>query len=462
MSKGNSAARQENLVTINEKVSYGAYFAGQNIFYILLLTFLTPFYTDMGIPVATVAVITLVVKAWDAVNDPIFGAVVDKVNFKKGKFLPWIKVSLFAIPIATVLLFAIPSGAPLGVKIAWAVIGYMLWDTAYTICDVPIYGIVTTLTDRISERVLLLSIGRICGVVAAIVVSVVVPTVRQRIGGWLPTAIVLSVLALIAMAPLCFAAKERVSVPKTQEDFGFKEMFRFIKGNKYMLIFYAGGWVYGATSIGTGLGMYTARYLLGDESYLAILSLVGIIPMVLAGFLIPVLVKRFDKYTLYMFGFAGAVITYAIAYFVGYSSIPAYLVMLFVRGIPSGFIVMLMFMFTPDCAEYGHYHSGIAAPGISFSIQTFSAKLTAALSTSLGAFALAIIGFVEGEGATQSADFIGKFWNASMLIPLIGLAGGFLILTKYKLRDKYVDIITRCNTGQISKEEADKLLDGHI
>ncbi|MDR1640051.1 MAG: glycoside-pentoside-hexuronide (GPH):cation symporter [Clostridiales bacterium] len=459
---GENSTATKGVVTVKEKVAYGAYFAGQNIFYMLLLTFLTPFYTDMGIPVATVAIITLVVKVWDAVNDPIFGAVVDKVNFKKGKFLPWIKVSLFAIPIATILLFAIPSGAPLGVKIAWAVIGYMLWDTAYTICDVPIFGIVTTLTDRIPERVLLLSIGRICGVIAAIVVSIVVPTVRAAIGGWLPTAIVLSVMALIVMAPLCFTAKERVSVPKTQDEFGFKEMFTFIKGNKYMLIFYAAVWVYGATSIGNGLGMYTARYLLGSESYVSISTFAAIIPMVIAGFLIPVLIKKFDKYTLYVFGFVGTLITLIISYFVGYSSIPAYLVMLLVRGIPSGFIVMLMFMFTPDCAEYGHYHSGIAAPGISFSIQTFSAKLTAALSTSLGAFALAIIGFVEGEGATQSADFAGKFWNASMLIPLIGLAGALLILTKYKLRDKYVDIITRCNTGQISREEADKLLDGHI
>jgi Na+/melibiose symporter-like transporter len=119
-------------------------------------------------------------------------------------------------------------------------------------------------------------------------------------------------------------------------------------------------------------------------------------------------------------------------------------------------------MFTPDCAEYGHYSSGVSAPGIAFSIQTFSAKLTSALSTSLGAFALAAIGFKEGEGAIQSADFAGKFWTASMIVPLIGLVAGAIILTKYKLRDNYVEVITDCNNGKISKEEADKALAGKI
>lgn len=45
-------------------------------------------------------------------------------------------------------------------KIIWATLAYMLWDTAYTLCDVPIFGIVTTMTTDQKERISLNSIGR--------------------------------------------------------------------------------------------------------------------------------------------------------------------------------------------------------------------------------------------------------------------------------------------------------------
>jgi Na+/melibiose symporter-like transporter len=106
------------------------------------------------------AIVALITKVWDAINDPIFGMIMDNVNFKKGKFLPWLRISVIAIPVATILLFTIPTGIPMMAKIIWATLAYMLWDTAYTLCDVPIFGIVTTMTIDQKERISLNSIGR--------------------------------------------------------------------------------------------------------------------------------------------------------------------------------------------------------------------------------------------------------------------------------------------------------------
>jgi Na+/melibiose symporter-like transporter len=119
-----------------------------------------------------------------------------------------------------------------------------------------------------------------------------------------------------------------------------------------------------------------------------------------------------------------------------------------------------MFMFTPDCAEYGLFKSGISAPGISFSIQTFSAKLTAALATSLGAACLAAIGFVEGVGAEQTAGFADKFWLVTTWVPVVGSILGIIVLSFYKLRDNSVQVMAKCNAGEISREEAMKALEG--
>ena len=47
------------------------------------------FLTDIGIAAATAAVILLVPKLWDALNDILFGYLIDRHTFRNGqKFLP--------------------------------------------------------------------------------------------------------------------------------------------------------------------------------------------------------------------------------------------------------------------------------------------------------------------------------------------------------------------------------------
>ena len=57
--------------SLSERLSYGLYFLGQNFFYILVAMFIQVYFTDMGITASAVAIILLVTKIWDAVNDPI-------------------------------------------------------------------------------------------------------------------------------------------------------------------------------------------------------------------------------------------------------------------------------------------------------------------------------------------------------------------------------------------------------
>lgn len=76
-------------------------------------------------------------KAWDAVNDPIFGNLVDKINFRKGKHLSWLRIAAIAIPLSTFLLFIVPASVRGQAKIIWSGAAYILWDMNCTLCDVP-------------------------------------------------------------------------------------------------------------------------------------------------------------------------------------------------------------------------------------------------------------------------------------------------------------------------------------
>lgn len=147
-------------------------------------------------------------------------------------------------------------------------------------------------------------------------------------------------------------------------------------------------------------------------------------------------------------------------YIIGYANVPIFLVLTFLKGLPLGITTVLMFMFTPDCAEYGRYTTGINATGITFAIQTFSVKLMTAVSTALTTFLLAMIGFVEGEGAVQPEGFAGRLWFLYALVPVLGALISVVILRMYKLRDKDVQVMAKCNAGEITREEAEAQLGG--
>ena len=446
---------EKYVVGKGESFSYGLYFMGQNIFYFIILYYMNTYFTDVGIPVMMVAVISLIVKVWDAINDPIFGGIIDKVKFKNGTFVPWLKLSLIGIPIATILMFSIPNGLSPLAKGIWACVAYLLWDTTYTICDVPIYGLVTTMTANQQERTNLNAIGRVFATLAIGATTIVIPTFRNLIGGWTATVILLSVFAAITMVPVCFTAKERIKPVENEKEVGLKEMFSYVKGNKYLLVYYIAFLVRGGFNVMNAWGLYVARHCLENEAMQSLTSVLAFVPAVGSNMLAPVLCKKYDKFKVFYLSLGLTIVANLIRMGVGYENTTAYLVASVFTCIPGCMTGSILFMFTPDCAEYGHYKSGISCPGVTFSVQTFFVKLESAVMTAFSALVLGMLGFVSGEGAAQSADFAQKLWNASCILPTIGIALSMLILSKYKLNDHDVQLMAKCNAGEITREEAE-------
>ena len=319
------------MVTGKEKASYGLYFLGQNIFYMLIFMYMNTYFTDVGISVAAVAVIALIVKVWDAVNDPLFGGLMDKIQFKKGKFLPWLRISLV----------------------------------------------------------------------------------------------------------------------------GIRDMVNYLVHNKYLLLYYVAFLIIGPANVGSVWGLYIARYCVGNEAIQSITGILGMLPSILLGMFVPLICRKVDKFKVYYLATAASAVLIAVTWIMGYQNLPVYLLGCVLACIPAGFTAVLGYMFTPDCCEYGQYKTGNSLPGITFAAQTFFAKLQSALVTAFGAMVLGLIGFVEGEGAVQAADFAQKMWNCSKFLPLAGTIIALVILRFYKLNDHDVQLMAKVNNGEMSREEAE-------
>ena len=451
-----------------ERISYYSYFAGQNMIYTLFNVCLTTYLLFLGIDPIKSATVMLIVKVWDAVNDTLFGVIFDSIKFKSGKkYLPWIKVSTVLIPIATVLTFVIPAGSSQTVKLAWFAIAYILWDTAYTLCDVPIFGILTSMSQSVDERNSIQSIKSIATYAGVGVTSTLATVlVSEKVGmNYGIISAIICVMAFGLMSPASFKLKERFKA-EDEESFTIRKMFAYLFKNKYLLIYYLGIFFYSALQIGNAFTLYVSYYLFNSALFSLVVGAVGTVPQLIVALLLPKIIRKYDKMKVNRICLLLYVILSVITWVAGYGNIALYIVLFTIRSIPLAIVSLEMFMFTPDCAEYGYFKSGTEAKGITFAVQTFMAKLTGSISSALGLFILGLksVGWqvvevgsfqeLEQSGVTQTPHALNMLWLIFMLIPAIGGLLAYIVWLFYDLKDKDVQVMIDCNTGKITRDEA--------
>ena len=461
--------KSQYMTTSKERFSYWTYFVGQNIYYNITAVYISTYLAMQGISLAKVSLVLLIVKIWDAINDPIFGYIFDKVKFKSGqKSLPWLRIATALIPVVTIFLFAIPGGMSETGKLVWFGVAYVLWDTVYTLTDVPAYAMLNTMTDSLAERNTLLSVNRVFSGGGVVLYGVAVPMLVARMNATAAIAIV-SVFSAITMIPLCLNCKERNYKPEEEdENFSPRQMFRYLGKNKYLLTYYAGYMATDALKTANAVLLFVSFYLFNSVEFSVVLNLLNMVPGVFAAMAMPFLLKKFDKMKmLFSCNIINIVLGLAI-YFLGYGNRTLFLVLTCIRTVPMSVVGILAFMFTPDCAEYGQYKSGINAKGIPYAIQTFSVKITGAVSSALALFLLGLFRWITVEAESfeelaamniqQSAGALNGLWIVYALVPVIGMIISTFFYLAYKLNDKDVQIMAKCNSGEITRAEAEKLL----
>ena len=400
------------------------------------------FYTDVvGITAGAVGTMFLIARIFDAVNDPIMGIIVDKTNLEGGKFIPWIKLVIFLMPLTTVILFIKVGGGGIN-SLIYAYITYLIWGIIYTISDVPIFALATVMTHNSNERMTLISIGRIGAGLGSVIISLFFMTLLSKIA-WTGTVLLLATLALLSMLPLRYLGRERY-VYQQKEVLSLKKIFSFVLNNKYLLIFYGAIIMASLTNTSTVSINYFAIYNLGNESYISTLTIANMIPMLLVPFVLPPLIKRYGKKKIFIMAFIVAILSSLVFYLIGYSNIVWVHLFTTIKGIAQVPTFMIG-LFTVDCIEYGTYTTNERAEGISFSLQTFTAKLSAAVAGAISGFVLERVGYEAG--VIQTPQTLNGIWNMYVLYPIFGAVIAIIIMWRYyDLTEKQVDDMILFNT----------------
>jgi len=451
----------------SEHFTYSLFFLGQNLLWGYAGNTLTFLGDTLG-NIALAGTVLIAPKIWDAINDALFGYIVDKTSFKNGreKFLPWIRIGTAGIGIFIIFMFAIPTGIPQVLKIVWFLAGYILFDALYTLLDAPAFALPTVMTTSNKERTALLSGNKLWSMVGGTVASVGTMFLLDYVG-WFWGSVIFCVIGVAMMIPLCFVIKERLTekeaVEATKEEekeekYSLKQMFKYLGKNKYLFVALIAFFVFGISAVEMTMSVIIARSVLGQTIYGTVVAAMVAVTVITVSALIPSLVKKYDKFYVMVGGIVLGSLFSIVSYFVGYDSIVLAAIFMGLKCISLATWQCIIYMLVADTTEYGRFKSGTKATGITFALQTTVSKAKAALLQTFCGFSLALVGY-DASVIEQTVQVQKSMWALFIFLPAVGYIIALLILVFfYKLRDKDVQAMTKYNNMEIGYEECMKVL----
>ena len=118
----------------------------RNVFWFVFLT------NVVGLNAGLAGGVWLVGRIWDAVNDPLVGSISDRLHSRLGRRRPFLLYGSVPFALTFFLLFVVPPiESHAGLVLYYSVV-FLVYDTLYTIVNVPYLALVPELTQGYDER----------------------------------------------------------------------------------------------------------------------------------------------------------------------------------------------------------------------------------------------------------------------------------------------------------------------
>ena len=162
---------------IRDKLAYAAGDLGCNMSFGLKGTVQTFWLVFMMMETGLFSLLLLLVQIWDAVNDPLIGSMIDRDTrkYKRGKYKTYILIGAIGLLVGGAAVFMPFPGASTVVKAILFILGYVIWDAAYTMANVPYGTMLNLVTDNNEERAQLSVFRSIGGAVGGMLPGIVLP-----------------------------------------------------------------------------------------------------------------------------------------------------------------------------------------------------------------------------------------------------------------------------------------------
>ena len=379
---------------------------GRDLAYNLIATFLLV-YIQFGVSLTLAQFTTLSFiigvggRIWDALNDPIMGAIIEGSHLKAGKFRPWILLGAVSCGIVIMCMFGIQSLA--GWKfVAFMSVMYLLWESTFTINDISYWAMLPSLSSDKKERNTATALTVLFAGIGAIISQGVTPmvTVGDARAGYRLVAIV-TALAFMGSQLMTFLFVRETPRRKSEKEGGIslKKMWKTILRNDQILWMTLSQLTY---NIGSNLLVALSANMLYLEIgyngtlYFYVVVAYGV-TSVAVNIIYPWLAGKLGRRKLQNWSIAAAVVGYTFIGLMGWMPFFPFNIALlcaFCVLISAGqsLFYMASIVNMTNCVEYNDFKFGERNEAVVSTMRPFMAKFASAMQTLLVTIVLALSG----------------------------------------------------------------------
>ncbi|MDP7593405.1 MAG: glycoside-pentoside-hexuronide (GPH):cation symporter [Litorilituus sp.] len=397
------------MLSIREKIAYGLGDTASNIIFQTVMMFLLLFYTDVvGISPAVVGTLFLVVRLFDAITDPLMGALADRTKTRFGQFRPYLLWLAVPFAIISMMAFTTPDLSYNG-KVIYAFVTYTLLMIAYTAINIPYSALGGVLTAQPSERVSVQSYRFVLGMLGGLIVaSGTLPLVEffghgDKARGYQLTMVAMSLLGLVMFLLCFFGTKERVCAPKEQKTSLVEDLSSLWQNDQWRILCLAGLFLLTGQVLRATLAIYYVKYVLDLEEQITLFITLGMIGSIIGCALAQFVAKRVCKIKAYISLQLIAAFICVISYFVPKEQVVIAFVLFFLWSFFLQMATPLLWAKMADTIDYGHWKNGIRITGMIYSAIVFFIKLGVAFGGAFAGWLLAYYGYQADVEQTQTA-----------------------------------------------------------
>ena len=416
------------------KVFYGIGDLGNAVVNSAIQFFLMKFYTDGALVMPALAGNALLIgKIWDAVNDPLFGWFTDKTKSRFGKRRVFMIFGAIPLAIAIALLWFVPTGDKVW-TFFWIAATFILFDTLWTLTNVPYYALTSELTDDYDERSSLTTYRMAMAVPAYLVGAALTPAIvglfaLQRTGyAFIGIAYGIFAGAVLLISAAGLRERKGLAVSKPEAS-PFKSLVVAFKNRPFVRL--CG--IYFIVNLSFAFIKVLMAYYIQYQLLMASqTTLVMGLMLVCVTISLPFwqwLSRRMDKGPAYGLGMAVGALAVALTFFLPHQSTG----LIYLIAVLAGFGFSAQWIFpwamVADVGDYDRVETGQQRSGMYYGVWGLATKISEALALAAVGWILTGFGYVPNvEQTPQALLGIRLFF---------GLVPGLIILVSLPLLFKY-------------------------
>ncbi len=436
-------------IKIKDKIGYALGDAGGLLTFSLIGAFQNKFYTDaLGISPAKIAILILVARIWDAINDPLWGAFIQSRKPRpSGQFRPWIIGFSIPLAVSAALMFLKIPGLTETKYLVYAYITYIMYGMMYTAVNIPYGSLASVVTDDELERSSLSMWRSIGAGVGGLPGTIILPMIVYTVAGKYPNGkdiqvlnetklfwcvVILSVVSVFVYFLHYKMTKERIAPQKKKKDENYNAiatLSALMKNRAFVMLCIASMLLIAFQFYYQSTYTYLFTDYFGKPGLYALVTVCTYGPMAIFIPIMNKLIKKFGKKELCAFGMAFATVACLILFFLRGSALAenpyVFLGFTFFSGLGQTFLVLEVWALVMDVIDYHEVRTGKREEGMAYAFFSFTRKLGQTLA-GVGLNALLAVIHYDGQatqrGEMLSQDVLSKLYDISTIVPAIMLA----------------------------------------